>query len=432
LALSFLALLLVYILISVLLFVVGIRIRSTSGSAFNRIREFGAQVASTTKASDLRTLLSNFANENSLRVEAKYSDGRTETFGPAPPPRPPRDMGPPPPWQLIWQDGTGLQVAIRVYNARGRKPPLDPETHMLSTGFVAAIFAVLLAFFFSKAISKPLADLAEAIERVEGTNLEAEVPVNGPLEVQELASSFNRMSKRLATSMNELRAEKEKAEASEASRRQFLSDVSHNLRTPLTATIGWVDSLLDGHVIDQEKCLRQILRETFLASKTLERLLHLSRRKHAGPIMNRETIQLSDVVLEIAETLEETAKETNLTLDLQIEMRCTVVADRHHLRDILQILLENISEHAGQDRTATIRTKTEDGWVEITISDDGPGLPKAILDSPSSGPLVAQTGRVSLGLAIASRLVQAHRGEFKMRPGQDGTGTAISLTLPSE
>jgi len=148
--------------------------------------------------------------------------------------------------------------------------------------------------------------------------------------------------------------------------------------------------------------------------------------------MNRETIQLSDVVLEIAETLEESAKETNLTLDLQIEMGCTVVADRHHLRDILQILLENIIEHAGQDRTATIRTKTEDGWVEITISDDGPGLPKAILDSRSSGPLVAQTGRVSLGLAIASRLVQAHRGEFKMRPGQDGTGTAISLTLPSE
>ncbi len=424
---SHLTVLLVFILVHLALFVLATRMSQKKDAPSIGLREFQWQTEAIKDPAELTRILTNFAAKNSLGVEVQSSEGTTEYIGQAL--REPRGGGEMP-WHVIWQGTNGVQKAIRFHGLDRPGPPANPILHILATTLFAALFAVLLAFFYSRSISRPLADLVLAVERIEGDVTETSVDVDGPEEIQELASSFHRMSKRLAESMGELRSEKERAQASEESRKQFLSDVSHNLRTPMAATIGWIDSLLDGHIEDQEKCLRQVRREVYWAAKTLERLLHLSRWEHSGPIVAVERLSLSEVVMETAETLEEAAQEKALTLDLQIERGCTVEADKHHLRDLLQILLENVIEHAGQNKTVTIKTQTADGWVRVTVSDDGVGIPPELLASWSGAPQVATTGRVSLGLAIASRLAQAHGKPLELKSGTSAPGTTATFSLP--
>jgi two-component system, OmpR family, sensor histidine kinase TctE len=251
----------------------------------------------------------------------------------------------------------------------------------------------------------------------------------GPQEIEDLAKSFARMSDTLSANMKQLKEERDRAEASEVSRRQLIADVSHNLRTPLAAAIGWLDSLIDGHVEEPEPCLRQIRRETLWASQRLERLLHLSRWEHSEPMMTLGTTSLSDIVLEVAENLEERALEKNLELELDIEPGLKVRADRYHLRDLIQILLENIIEHSGEDRQATVQARCEEESVRVLVKDNGPGLDPNFLKSWEGEPVVAKTGRVSLGLAIARRLAMAHGSELSLANRDDPTGLVASFQL---
>ena len=237
------------------------------------------------------------------------------------------------------------------------------------------------------------------------------------------------MSETLSTNMKNLKEERDRAEASEASRRQLISDVSHNLRTPLAAAIGWLDSLIEGHVKDPGPCLRQVRRETLWASQRLERLLRLSRWEHSEPMMTLSSLTLSDIVLEVAENLEDRALEVGLSLELDIEPGLKVQADRYHLRDLLQILLENIIEHSGQGRKAVIEARCKEQLVQVIVRDDGSGFEPEFLQCWAGDPIVAKTGRVSLGLAIARRLAKAHGGELELSNGEDGGSVARFAVL---
>jgi signal transduction histidine kinase len=232
--------------------------------------------------------------------------------------------------------------------------------------------------------------------------------------------------------MEELRFQKEEAERSEASRRQFLSEVSHNLRTPLAAILGWTEGLLDGLHRGQERSyLKRIRRETSYVSTTIVRLLDLSRWERARPVLRLEPFLLSQALLETAENLEEAAIERGVELNLALpESPCWVEADRHRVRDLFQILLENVVEHAGQGVRVEVSVHQADGRYVVTVSDNGKGLPESLRDGWKGEPLVAATGRASLGLAIAYRLAQAHDGQLSLSSGPDGVGTLATFSLP--
>ena len=137
-------------------------------------------------------------------------------------------------------------------------------------------------------------------------------------------------------------------------------------------------------------------------------------------MMTLSSLTLSDIVLEVAENLEDRALEVGLSLELDIEPGLKVQADRYHLRDLLQILLENIIEHSGQGRKAVIEARCKEQLVQVIVRDDGSGFEPEFLQCWAGDPIVAKTGRVSLGLAIARRLAKAHGGELELSNGEDG------------
>lgn len=324
----------------------------------------------------------------------------------------------------------GSLLEIRTYSPN-KGSFWNPLRDLLIAAAFAGLACIALSVIISNFISRPVALLASAVEQFEGRPLEERLETRGPREIIELADRFNSMAERLSKSMDELRVQKEEAERAEASRRQFLGEVSHNLRTPLAAILGWSQALIDDGSEGQElDHLKKIRRETTYVARMIERLLDLSRWEKSQPLLYTETFLLTDALLETAENLEEAAIEKNVLLNLDFpEKACWVKADRHRTRDLFQILLENVIEHAGSGVQVEVSVESREGRHWVSVVDDGVGLPDHFRSGWNGQAQVCATGRASLGLAIAYRLAKAHEGRLILGAGPDGVGTKAAFSF---
>ena len=234
----------------------------------------------------------------------------------------------------------------------------------------------------------------------------------------------------LQINTNELKEQKEKAERTEALRRQFLSDVSHNLRTPLSAIMGWNDALIEGVAEDEVLYRNRIRREVLHVTRTVQRLLELSRWERAEPVLKFEDIPLSELLLEVAENLQDSAEQARVTLSFEgLSPHIQIRADRQKARDVFQILLENVVEHAGTDVHVSVKVADAEGSVQVRIEDNGVGLPDTFQSETDMERGASEVGRACLGLAIASRLVKAHGGDLDLSNGPEG-GAVAEFSFP--
>jgi signal transduction histidine kinase len=294
---------------------------------------------------------------------------------------------------------------------------------LYKAGVVSGLLSLLVGVAASSLIGNPVRRLVAATQELAESDFLEPVQVGDQGELSDLARSFNRMSLRLNESVLSLRAAKEQAERSEASRRQFMADVSHNLRTPLAAVQGWTEALLDGLVPGAETVhLQKIHRETLFVAKTVERLMDWARWEESPPKLCMTDFPLSEPLLDSASALEEAAESKNISLEFQgLECEPTILADRHRTREIFQLLLENAVHHNPSGTIIRAEFEIKGDRVLVSISDNGRGLPEEYHRD-----LTCRCGG-GLGLAIASRLVEAHGGQLTLDPGPE-TCFRFSLT----
>lgn len=294
--------------------------------------------------------------------------------------------------------------------------PTELRQHLawsfLYSGLLAALAALLAGWALSRFLSRPLQRLAEATSDLGAGDLSRRVPEEGPGEFRDLARRFNRMAESL--------------EKTDAARREFLADVSHNLRTPLAAILGWTEALQDGLAPGEEgDRLARIHREALFVSRAVRRLLELSRWDAAPPLLRREPVPLSSPLMAAAEAVEAACAGTPPSLQIAGDVSCVVTGDPERLRELLQILLENAAEHARS--RIDVSASREEGRVRVTVDDDGPGIaPEVLLD----GARRREGGKgLGLGLVLAGRIASAHGGALEAGRGPL-SGARLSFTLP--
>lgn len=295
-------------------------------------------------------------------------------------------------------------------------------TFLLRLAAAAALALGLLGVaggvFWVRRLAAPVAELVVAARRIEAGDLSARVAEGGPREVRTVSRAFNSMSARL--------------EATEARRRSFLADVTHELRTPLSVIRGQAEGIADGLYPGDAVHVAPILDAARNLEVLVEDLRTLALTESGSLVLAREPVDLALLVNETLESFRASAEGAGVELDEQIANGVTTVdADPARVRMVLANLLANAIRHTGRSGTVMVKAVQSGDMVEVSVRDSGEGIAAELLprvfDRFVRGPGSRGSG---LGLAIARDLVAAHGGTI-VAESPPGRGTIIRFTLPA-
>lgn len=279
------------------------------------------------------------------------------------------------------------------------------------------LILIVIAFVIARAgrrFAGPLADVMEAADRVAGGDYEARVEEHGPGDVRRLSRAFNEMTERLGSN--------------EERRRRMLSDIAHELRTPLSVIQANLEAVLDGLYPADEEHLGRVLEETRVMSRLLEDLQTLSTAEAGALKLHRQRVAPSELVDAAATGFEVRAAEAQVRVRTEVPDLPDVDVDPVRIGEVLSNLLSNAVRHTPVGGEILVAASSTPEGVELSVRDSGPGIPRDqlphVFDRFSKSPDSPGAG---LGLAIAKSLVEAHGGTIRAATGADGT--TISFTL---
>lgn len=295
-----------------------------------------------------------------------------------------------------------------------------------ATAGAALLVWLLIGLYFTFSISRPLHRLTEATERMAHGDYAARVPLRGGGELRDLAAGFNTMAEQVQRTNQVLR--------------DFVANVSHDLRTPLTMISGFSQALLDGTARpeDTEASAHVIHEESIKMQRMVEDLLQLTRLESGLFTLDRRPVNLHPFVQRLLDrTAQAHAGEPLPSLRNQVPTDLPAAdADAIQLERALRNLLDNAIRFTPEDGTVTVRAaRRADGMLELAVSDTGPGI------GPQERERVFERfyradrsrershGHSGLGLAIVREIAEAHGGAVRLE-SEPGRGTTFVLTIP--
>jgi signal transduction histidine kinase len=281
---------------------------------------------------------------------------------------------------------------------------------ILSASVLAA--SGVVGWALARNVGRPLRELQAASSRMARGDLGEQVTESeGPPEVRELAAAFNVMSARVGRMLEHERA--------------FSGDVSHQLRTPLTALRLRLESLEVGVDAEHRDDVDAALREVERLTRLIEALLQLARIGEG---------RAEPTVVDAANVIEDRiAMWTPLADERAVELRpratapCPVLTSDGALEQILDNLLSNALEVSPEGSMITVAATTGPLHVEVSVTDEGPGMSDAEMERAFDR--FVTTGGTGLGLAIVQRLASASGGQAVLRHGPGG-GLQAAVVLP--
>ncbi|MFP6650738.1 MAG: ATP-binding protein [Dehalococcoidia bacterium] len=223
----------------------------------------------------------------------------------------------------------------------------------------------------------------------------------------------------------------------ETTRREFVSNVSHELRSPLAAIRAMTETLQDGALNDTDTAhdfLTRILNDTQRMTTMVNDLLVLSRLESGQAPIHLAPVSLESVVAEIESRFDVSPDHERLKLETNVPDGIPLVmGEADKLNQVLANLVENAVKVTGDGGLISISANATDRWVEVKVSDNGIGIAREhlphVFERFYKVDRSRRDGGTGLGLAIVKHLVQAHGGDIKVE-SVEGEGSAFSFTLP--
>lgn len=308
------------------------------------------------------------------------------------------------------EDGNYLVVAA----PRPRTPVVaifrdEFVSPFVQTGILAMFLALLLAFWMAGWVMAPLRRIATAARRVTAGEFHP-ISLQGPSEVQEVVKIFNQMTERV--------------QASQQSQRDFVANVSHELKTPLTSIQGYAQAILDG-TVDSPEGLKQAAGVIHAESERMHRmvlnLLDLARLDAGIAALERAPLDLSKLLQSVVDKFVPIARDSQVDFRAEIEALPVIIGDADRLAQVFTNLVDNAIKHSPVGEEIFVRANQIADQVEISVMDKGPGIPpedlSRIFERFYQTDKSRRGGRdhgVGLGLTIAYEIVQAHGGTLSV------------------
>ena len=311
----------------------------------------------------------------------------------------------------------------------------------LALGSLVALGLIVaaLAAWLTRAGTRPLARLTGEVARVRlarPADLEAlsSPPPETLHEVRTLREAFARMARRLVAQYTEL-------ERSDQLRRELISNVSHDLRTPLTSLQGYLETLLVNDALtaqDREDYLRRALRGSERLGDLIGSLFELAKLDTGVDATRMEPCVVAEVAQDVVQDLQLSAERNGIELTLNVEAPGHVHADVGLLQRVFENLIGNALRHTPAGGTVRVHVAEVDGAVSVSVRDNGVGIHGDdrvhIFDRYRTGTSEAiQKGApaTGLGLAIVKRILELHDSRIRLTDATPGSEFAFELRLAS-
>lgn len=301
------------------------------------------------------------------------------------------------------------------------------QQNLLRISFVVALLVLLLSFALSRMLTRSITNLLGAIRKVREGAYSTRAEVRGGDELAQIAAEFNSLTDRLATTEN--------------ARRRFVSDASHEMKTPLAGIQLMSDSILQTENMDAatvREFVSDIGQEAQRLNRITEHLLALTRLDSGSVEQVEEdtATAVASVLERVVRMLGVVAREKNVTLTCECDERAIVRATEDDVHQVLYNLMENGIKYSGSAGFVHTRAVVEGAFVTITVEDNGIGIPQEdrahIFDrfyrvDKMRSRAVGGTG---LGLSIVKDTVEYRGGSITVDGRGENVGTVFTVRLP--
>lgn len=289
--------------------------------------------------------------------------------------------------------------------------------------FFLVIFLILNSFLNS--LFHPMKEIQSFSKEVAKGIFHKRITVRKNDEIGELATTFNKMVESL--------------EKQDVEKKEFLSNVAHEIRTPLTYITGYAQALLDGVYTSKEEedqKLALVIKETDRMKFLLQDLLDLTRLQDKSLVFEKQPLPLSQLIIETLELLTYPLEQKKILLVKKLNDEVIIEGDQNRLQQVLINVLDNAIKYSHKNGEIVIETYEDQANAFITVKDYGIGIPKEKLkrigerfyrtDLSRS----RDTGGFGLGMSITNEIVRKHGGSLVIQ-SEKGKGCKVMIQLPS-
>jgi signal transduction histidine kinase len=323
---------------------------------------------------------------------------------------------------IIFAVAVTLLLVYLILGIAGVLPVRDSLWQVAVAGAAAAAIALAMARWLARGMTQPLRDMARAAHRMETCDYSQRVHTDSRDEVGQLAAAFNNMSAEL--------------ESLERLRRELVANVSHELKTPISAVRAHLENLLDGVERPDPETLQVMLSQTERLGRLIDQLLDLSRIESGELRLNRAPIPLHPLVREVLSEIEMARADRGVRVaDAVPDDLPPVLVDPERVHQVLFNLLDNAVRYTPPGGEVTVSAQRANGGCEVAVSDTGPGIADEHLPRLFERFYRADAARsrgdggTGIGLAIARSVVEAHGGHIRAE-SRLGHGSVFTFDLP--
>ena len=325
----------------------------------------------------------------------------------------------------LLEEGVATHV-IRFYvditEARGAVGMAYMEVILVS--LIAVLISVIVVYYTTTRLTRPFMEINEIVQKYSKGDYNVRIPISSIEEATQLAISFNTM----ADQLKDL----------EATRRSFVANVSHEVRSPLTSMKGFLEAMQDGTIgpDEYEKYIGIVLSETKRMAVMVNDLLDLARIESGKTALKLEIFDINELIRRTLITFEARIYEHHMEVDVKFaQEQYYVEADSAQISQVLRNIIDNAIKYSPDDSKLRIATYAMKREIYVSIQDSGQGIPeqdiphvfdrfykveKAHTPSKQSG-----TG---LGLSIVKRIIDQHNQTITLKSAK-GKGSTFTFTL---
>ena len=311
----------------------------------------------------------------------------------------------------------------------------------LMLGIIAMIVSGVLTLLLCSRFVAPILEINQATKRMADMNFDVELDIRSRDELGQLAESINHLSSELESKIGQLRVANEQLrrdieekEKIDVMRRQLISDVSHELKTPLAIIMGYCEGLqLDVNSEERDYYCGVIADEAVKMNNLAARLLNVAELE-SGAMLDFTTFSLSELAEERLHTLSYIFAERGITTAFRSSGEGTVTADSGRIEEVMNNLLSNAQNHTPDGGRITVEVTEDREAVTCRVFNSGSLIPEESLERiwdsfyKVDKARTRKYGGSGLGLKIVSTILRMHGGTYRAENAEDGV--AFTFTLP--